>query len=145
MGGLEGGAAPEVPVKLPVIIDATAAAELRDHLARLAKESPAMARHLYEEVGTTLDLISGFPQLYERFDGDLRRAVLKRWLLGIFCERLADAIFVAAILDLQRDPAAIRRRLGLHEGAADFRASPGFGHLLRHRPLAARPQAATAS
>jgi plasmid stabilization system protein ParE len=90
----------------------------------VAKDSPATARYLIEEVGATLDLISQFPQLYERFDGDLRRAVLKRWSLGIFYERLADAIFVAAILDLRRDPAAIRHRLGLHEGAAEFLAKP---------------------
>ena len=82
MGGLEGRAASEVRVKLPVIIDAAAAAELCDHLARLAKASPAMARHLNEEVETTFDLISEFPQLHEWFDGDLRRAVLKRWSLG---------------------------------------------------------------
>lgn len=83
-------------MNLPVIIDATAAAELRDHFARLAKESPATARHLNEEIEIIFDLISEFPQLYERFDGNLRRAVLKRWSLGIFYERLADAIFVSA-------------------------------------------------
>jgi plasmid stabilization system protein ParE len=126
MGGLEGGVEAEVRVKLPVIIGATAAAELRDHLARMAKESSAASRHLNEEVGTTFDLISEFPHLYERFDGDLRRAVLKRWSLGIFYERLADAVFVAAILDLRRDPAAIRRRLGLHEGATEFLTDPGL-------------------
>lgn len=125
MGGLEGGAESEARVKLPVILGAAAAAELRDHLARMAKESPATARHLNEEIAIAFDLISEFPQLYERFDGDLRRAVLKRWSLGIFYERLAEAIFVAAILDLRRDPAAILRRLGLHESAADFLASPG--------------------
>ena len=114
----------EVRVKLPVVIGAAAAAELRDHLARVAKDSPTTARHLNEELGTTFDLISEFPQLYERFDGDLRRAVLKRWSLGIFYERLADTIFVAAIVDLRRDPAAIRRRLGLHESAAEFLADP---------------------
>jgi hypothetical protein len=58
--------------------------------------------------------------LYERFDGELRRAVLKRWSLGIYYERLPNGIFVAAILDLRRDPSVIRRRLGLHESAADF-------------------------
>jgi plasmid stabilization system protein ParE len=113
-------------VKLAAIIDRAAASELRDHLARVANDSPAAARDLNEEVGTTLDLISRFPQLYERFDGDLRRTVLKRWSLGIFCERLADAIFVAAVLDLRRDPAVIRRRLGLHESARDFLATPGL-------------------
>ena len=126
MGGLAGGAEAEVRVKLPVIISGAAAWELREHLARVAKDSTTTARHLSEEVGTTFDLISQFPQLYERFDGDLRRAVLKRWSLGIFYERLADAIFVAAILDLRRDPAAIRRRLGLHESASEFLASRGL-------------------
>jgi plasmid stabilization system protein ParE len=81
---------------------------------------------LSEELGTTFDLISEFPQLYERFDGDLRRAVLKRWSLGIFYERLADTIFVAAVLDLRRDPVAIRRRLGLHESTAEFLADTGL-------------------
>jgi plasmid stabilization system protein ParE len=113
-------------VKLPVVIGGAAAAELRDRLARVAEDSPTAARHLNEEIGTALDLISQFPQLYERFDGDLRRAVLKRWSLGIFYERLADAIFVAAILDLRRNPAAIRRRLGLHESAAEFLTKPGL-------------------
>jgi len=126
MGGLAGGVEAEVRVKLPVVIGAAAAAELRDHLARVAKDSPTTARDLNEELGTTLDLISEFPQLYERFDGDLRRAVLKRWSLGIFYERLADTIFVAAVLDLRRDPVVIRRRLGLHESAAEFLADPGL-------------------
>jgi hypothetical protein len=126
MGGLAGGAEAEVRVKLPVVIGAATAAELRNHLARMAKESPATARHLSKEVGITFDLISEFPQLHERFDGDLRRAVLKRWAQGIFYQRLADAIFVAAILELRRDPAAIRRRLGLHESASEFLASPGL-------------------
>lgn len=107
-------------MKLPLIISTAAASELRDHVARIARVSPSTARHLNEEVGTTFDLISEFPQLYERFDGELRRAVLKRWSLGIYYERLPNGIFVAAILDLRRDPSVIRRRLGLHESAADF-------------------------
>lgn len=126
MGGLAGGVEAEVRVKLRVVIGAAAAAELRDHLARVAKDSPTTARDLNEELATTFNLISEFPQLHERFDGDLRRAVLKRWSLGIFYERLADTIFVAAVLDLRRDPVAIRRRLGLHESAAEFLADPGL-------------------
>ena len=124
MGGLAGGAEAEARVKLPVVIDRAAAAELRDHLARVAEDNPTVARHLNEEIGAALDLISQFPQLHERFDGDLRRAVLKRWSLGIFYQRLADAIFVAAVLDLRRNPAAVRRRLGLHDSATEFLGHP---------------------
>jgi plasmid stabilization system protein ParE len=112
-------------VKLPVVVGGAAAADgaITSHAWQ---RTATAARHLNEEIGTTLDLISQFPQLHERFDGDLRRAVLKRWSLGIFYQRLAAAIFVAAILDLRRNPAVIRRRLGLHEGAAAFFANPGL-------------------
>ena len=37
---------------------------------------------------------------------------------------LLGAIFVVAIIDLRRDPAAIRRRLELHEEAVEFAAGP---------------------
>ena len=58
-----------------------------------------------------LDLIAEFPELHELYGGNLRRAVLKRWFLGIFYEPMPDLIFVAAILDLRRDPAAIHDSL----------------------------------
>ena len=77
MGGLAGGAEAEARVKLTVVIGGAAAAELRAHLARVAEGNPTAARHLNEEIVTALDLISQSPQLHERFDGDLRRAVLK--------------------------------------------------------------------
>ena len=55
-----------------------------------------------------------------------RRAVLERWSLGVFYRANADA----SIID-RRDrlisaaiPTAIRRRLGLHEGASEFVAGP---------------------
>jgi benzoate-CoA ligase family protein len=107
-------------VKLPVIFGHEAGTELAEHLARLAGTNPNSASALSGEIGEMLDLISEFPHLYERFDGNLRRAVLTRWSLGVFYEPMPDAIFVAAIIDLRRDPTAIRRRLGLHEGSTEF-------------------------
>ena len=67
-----------------------------------------------------LDLIGDFPDLHALYGGNLRRAVLQKWSLGIFYEPMPDLIFVVAILDLRRDPAAIQRRLGLHEEPATF-------------------------
>jgi len=109
-------------VKLPIIISTAASDDLRDTLARIARANPQTARRLNEDISAVLDLIGEFPELYERFDGDLRRAVLPRWSIGVFYAALPAAIFVAAIIDLRRDPAAIRRRLGLHEGATEFLA-----------------------
>jgi benzoate-CoA ligase family protein len=111
-------------VKLPVALDREASIELREHLARLAEVNPAAARTLSARVSATLDLISDFPELHEKYEGNLRRAVLRGWPLGIFYERLDDVVFVAAIIDLRRDPAAIRQRLGLHEDASEFVPGP---------------------
>jgi benzoate-CoA ligase family protein len=107
-------------VKFAIVFERTAGNELREQLARLATINPDLAQVLSNDLGSSLDLISQFPGLQARYDGNLRRAVLPRWSLGIFYEPTPQAILVAAILDLRRDPAAIRRRLGLHEGAADF-------------------------
>src|SRR5215813_9075811 len=67
-----------------------------------------------------LELISEFPHLHEEYAPRLRRAVLPRWSLGVFYRSTSRFILIAAVVDLRRDPAAIRRRLGLHEGGELF-------------------------
>jgi hypothetical protein len=49
-----------------------------------------------------------FPEIYRR----VRRAQTIRFPYGIFYRILPDRIAVIAILDLRRDPVAIRGRLG---------------------------------
>lgn len=109
---------------LPVIIEHAAGQELADQLVRISFSSRISAGVLRNAIALTFDLIAEFPELYERYDGNIRRAVLPRWSLGIFYEATPEAIFVVAILDLCRNPAAIRRRLGLHEEAAAFAPHP---------------------
>jgi plasmid stabilization system protein ParE len=81
-------------VKLAIVFERTAGNELREQLARLAKTNPDLARALSNDLGTSLDLISQFPGLYARYDGNLRRAVLPRRSLGIFYEPTPQAILL---------------------------------------------------
>lgn len=71
-------------MKAPIFISVAAIADLHDFLTHVASTNPAAATRLNAEIGETLDLIAEFPELYERFDGNLRRAVVPRWSLGIF-------------------------------------------------------------
>ena len=105
---------------LPIVFDDRASAELNLHLAYLASVNPASAHALSDAIASILDLIADFPELHEKYSGNVRRAVLARWSLGIFYEIMPNVLFVAAIADLRHDPAAIRHRLGLHEAGEDF-------------------------
>ena len=109
---------------LRVFVGRRASRELRERLGYFSLIDPELARALNDEFSSALERISEHPYLYPHFAGAYRRVVLKRWSLGIFYEPKARLIFVAAIVDLRRDPAAIQRRLGLHESASEFVAGP---------------------
>jgi benzoate-CoA ligase family protein len=110
-------------VSFPIVFGREAAGELRERLTYFSAIDPEVTRTLSDELAATLGRISEFPNLYAHYDGAYRRAVLPRWSLGVFYEPMPDSIFIGAIIDLRRDPAAIRRRLGSHEDAVAF--SPG--------------------
>src|SRR5262249_2705583 len=61
----------------------------------------------------------GLPEVRAR----IRRAIMRGWSLGVFYRPSRDRVTILAIIDLRRDPAVIRRRLGLHESAANFAGS----------------------
>ena len=111
-------------MKLQIVFSRAAAKELREQLDLVASKNAAAARALSNDFGAMLDLISEFPALHEKYAGNLRRSVLPRWSLGIFYRQKRQTIFIAGIIDLRRDPAAIRRRLGLHESLAEFTPGP---------------------
>ena len=85
---------------------------------------PWRERALWEDFAHLLELLSRPPELHQEYGRRLRRAVLKRWSLGVFYRPTPRFVIVVGLIDLRRDPAAIRRRLGLHEGASEFVAGP---------------------
>ena len=71
--------------------------------------------------------------------------------IGVLCSRAglwacsttdAELIFIGAIIDLRRDPTAIRRRLGLHEDAADILSGSIHRLFLPVSPLTTPPKSA---
>jgi hypothetical protein len=51
--------------------------------------------------------IADAPALYQIIDGEIRRAVMRRFPFGLFYVEEADRIVVLACLDLRRDPVAL--------------------------------------
>jgi benzoate-CoA ligase family protein len=107
-------------VKRCVIFDKAAARELRERRSYFGDVSPGADRRLAADLQHLLELIAEFPHLHEEYAPSLRRAVLPRWSLGIFYRSTPHFVLIAAVVDLRKDPAAIQRRLGLHEEGASF-------------------------
>ncbi|MGD9881411.1 MAG: hypothetical protein AB7F22_00770 [Reyranella sp.] len=61
-------------MKLSVVIEPAARSELDERLAQLSFVDPTAAGRLCNDVASLLDLISEFPEIYERYDAKLRRA-----------------------------------------------------------------------
>ena len=107
-------------MKRQIVFDASAANELRERRSYFGGMHSGADRDLMASIDRLLELICEFPHLHEAYGPRLRRAVLPRWSLGLFYRSTENFILVAAIIDLRRDPAAIRRRLGLHEDVPGF-------------------------
>src|SRR5438034_1187146 len=103
MGGFARGVAAQVRMKRAVILDDTAARELRERLVYLASVSPGAERMFWRDFARLLDLLSQFPELHEEYGRRLRRAVLKRWSLGIFYRPTTRVVIVVGLVDLRRD------------------------------------------
>ena len=111
-------------MKRAIILGKAAARELEERLSYLRNARPGAEERLASELTRLLNLVSEFPHLHAPFGRTLRRAVLEQWSLGVFYRSNARYVFVTAILDLRRDPTAIRRRLRLHESPATSFQAP---------------------
>ena len=67
-------------------------------------ERCGLARRFVEEVARIERHIIDAPALYQIVDGEIRRAVMRRFPFGLFYVEEADRIVVLACLDLRRDP-----------------------------------------
>jgi plasmid stabilization system protein ParE len=71
-------------MKRRVIFGKKAEAELQECLSYLQGIRPGAEQALSADLADLLDNLSEFPELYRERGRRLRRAVLKRWSLGIF-------------------------------------------------------------
>jgi benzoate-CoA ligase family protein len=93
---------------------------------RLTLVSAAAPAALAADLSKTFQAIALFPHGLPEVGRRLRKAVVEDWSLGIYYRASHQRVTIVAIIDLRRDPAAIRRRLGLHEGAAAFSSGPSM-------------------
>lgn len=82
--------------------------EARDYYRR---EAPHVETDFEHEIASTLERIAEWPSMYQRVEGDVRRAVARRFPFSIYYQILSDWIEVIAILHQSRDPRTWKRRL----------------------------------
>lgn len=56
------------------------------------------------EVYTTLERIIAFPKAWLAVDGEIRRALVRRFPYGILYAEEKDKIYIVAVMHLHRDP-----------------------------------------
>lgn len=107
----------------PICLSRRATREWRQLADLLANHNPMTPAELAADLSATFQAISTFPRGLPEVGRGLRRAVVQKWSLGIYYRLSRHRITVVAIIDLRRDPLAIRSRPGLHEDAIDFTPS----------------------
>jgi benzoate-CoA ligase family protein len=111
-------------VTRPVVFSRRAIRDWRGLTDELDEVDAGAAERLAGELSTILQAVAHFPYGLPEVGRGLRKAVVKGWSLGIYYRPSRRRVTVVAIIDLRRDPAAIRSRLGLHEGAETFVPHP---------------------
>lgn len=62
--------------------------------------------------GTCVDLKS-FPEIGPKYEGRIRRLLMRRWHVGLFYVIEGDRIMILGALDVRQSPRSIREQLGL--------------------------------
>ena len=81
-----------------------AQAEVSDIAEYLEARRPGFGRKFIEELRRVEALLRDNPALYQPVNGDIRRAVLRRFPYGVFYVVDGDQVFVLACFHLRRGP-----------------------------------------
>jgi hypothetical protein len=96
-----------------VIYKAAAEAEIEEAYAEYDTIRQGLGSEFLDELARVEGHLRANPALYQRIDGDLRRAVLRRFPYGLFYVVDGDKVNVLGCLHLRRDP---RSRAELRTG-----------------------------
>jgi hypothetical protein len=89
---------------LPVVYRLAASREVIEAARSYENLRPGLGMPFLEELARIERHLSSSPGLYQIVEGQIRRAVLRRFPFGLFYLEEADRIVVLACLDLRRDP-----------------------------------------
>ena len=81
-----------------------------------AEEAPHMEMALGEEIDATLQRIADHSKLYQRVEGEVRRAVLRRFPFSVFYREVSDWIEIVSVVHQARDPRTWQERIARPQG-----------------------------
>ncbi len=80
---------------------------------RILRGVSRRSRHpLHEHLDAAFTYIRTFPEIAPLFHGRYRRLLIPHFPYGIFYSLESDRVIIAAVMNLQQNPAVIQRRLG---------------------------------
>jgi plasmid stabilization system protein ParE len=92
---------------IPVVYRQAARRDILDAARDYEAQRRGMGASFIDEIARIETHMADAPRLYQRIDGDVRRAVLRRFPFGLFYLEEQQRILILACLDLRRDPSAI--------------------------------------
>lgn len=99
-------------MSLPVVYRLAASRETIEAAQSYECLRPGLGIFLLDELARIERHLSSSPGLYQIVEGQIRRAVLRRFPFGLFYLEEADRILILACLDLRRDPQALSDLVG---------------------------------
>ncbi len=93
-----------------LVIRTEAEAELLEAFRWYEQQQAGLGEELLECVETTLAQIQDSPERYGAVQGEIRRALVRRFPYGVFYLVRRDAIVVLAVFHASRDPKRWRTR-----------------------------------
>lgn len=97
-------------MKLRMVIRQDAADELREARRWYGGQRIGLGRALAEEVARALRAARETPERFPVVEGEIRRALLKRFPYGVFFRVREAELVVVAVFHLHRDPGGLRGR-----------------------------------
>jgi plasmid stabilization system protein ParE len=85
--------------------------EIQSAFARFEEMQEGRGRVFMQCLDAALTLLRNNPRVGPAYEGPYRRLLVRRFPFGIFYQLQQSRIVVAAVMDVRRDPAAIRARL----------------------------------
>ncbi len=98
---------------MELIVLARAEMEVMETQMRLEDAIPGLGERFSERVEEELDRLIAFPEAGSLYWPPFRKLLVRDFPFGIFYSVEGRRVIVQTVLDLRRDPQAIRRRLSL--------------------------------
>lgn len=97
-------------MKLAVVFRARAEAEFEEAQAWYEKRAPGLGQAFVSSVQAAIERIRRAPRQSPPVDGDVRRALVRRFPYGVFYLAQEDRVVVIAVFHSSRDPSDWRSR-----------------------------------